>query len=144
MADNTLVVFTNDNGGPGYIGLPDINKPFRGWKISQFEGIRVPLMMKWPARISPGTVSEPVAHIDVMPTLAAAAEAPEPEGVIIDGENLLLQQVRDLGHGTVTRCFGRVAITEWSVTRIGSYKSQRDPISNGSSISLRIQLSKSI
>ncbi len=91
IADNTLVVFTNDNGGPGYIGLPDINKPFRGWKISQFEGgIRVPLMMKWPARIRPGTVSEePVAHIDVMPTLAAAAEAPEPEGVIIDGENLL-------------------------------------------------------
>ena len=91
IADNTLVVFTNDNGGPGYIGLPDINKPFRGWKISQFEGgIRVPLMMKWPARISAGTVSEePVAHIDVMPTLAAAAEAPEPEGVIIDGENLL-------------------------------------------------------
>ena len=91
IADNTLVVFTNDNGGPGYIGLPDINKPFRGWKISQFEGgIRVPLMMKWPARISPGTVSdEPVAHIDVMPTLTAAANAREPEGVVIDGENLL-------------------------------------------------------
>ena len=91
IADNTLVVFTNDNGGPGYIGLPDINKPFRGWKISQFEGgIRVPLMMKWPARISPGTVSdEPVAHIDVMPTLTAAANAREPEGVLIDGENLL-------------------------------------------------------
>lgn len=91
IADNTLVVFTSDNGGPGYIGLPDINKPFRGWKISQFEGgIRVPLIMKWPARISPGTVSEePVAHIDVMPTLAAAAQAPEPEGVVIDGENLL-------------------------------------------------------
>ena len=91
IADNTLVVFTNDNGGPGYIGLPDINKPFRGWKISQFEGgIRVPLMMKWPARIAAGTVSkEPVAHIDVMPTLAAAAQAPEPEGVAIDGKNLL-------------------------------------------------------
>ena len=91
IADNTLVVFTSDNGGPGYIGLPDINKPFRGWKISQFEGgIRVPLIMKWPARISPGTVSEePVAHIDVMPTLAAAAQAAEPEGVVIDGENLL-------------------------------------------------------
>lgn len=91
IADNTLVVFTNDNGGPGYIGLPDINKPFRGWKISQFEGgIRVPFMMKWPARIAAGTLSkEPVAHIDVMPTLAAAAQAPEPEGVVIDGKNLL-------------------------------------------------------
>lgn len=91
LADNTLVVFTNDNGGPGYIGLPDINKPFRGWKISHFEGgIRVPLIMKWPSHIAGGTVSdEPVAHIDIMPTLAAAAEAAEPKGVIIDGENLL-------------------------------------------------------
>ncbi|KAA1193236.1 sulfatase [Pseudohalioglobus sediminis] len=91
LADNTIVLFTSDNGGPGYIGLPDINHPFRGWKISQFEGgIRVPLFVKWPARIAAGTVSEePVAHIDMMPTLAAAAEAPQPEGVVIDGENLL-------------------------------------------------------
>ena len=91
IADNTLVIFTNDNGGPGYIGLPNINKPFRGWKISQFEGgIRVPLMMKWPAEIAAGTVAEePVAHIDVMPTLTAAAGADLPEDVIIDGKNLL-------------------------------------------------------
>ena len=91
LADNTLVIFTNDNGGPGYIGLPNINKPFRGWKISQFEGgIRVPLMMKWPAKIGAGTVAEePVAHIDVMPTLTAAAGADQPQDVIIDGKNLL-------------------------------------------------------
>ncbi len=91
LADNTVVLFTSDNGGPGYIGLPDINLPFRGWKISQFEGgIRVPLFVKWPARIPAGTVSEePVAHIDMMPTLGAAAQAQQPEGVVIDGENLL-------------------------------------------------------
>ena len=91
LADNTLVIFTNDNGGPGYIGLPNINKPFRGWKISQFEGgIRVPLMMKWPAKIGAGTVAEePVAHIDVMPTLTTAAGADQPQDVIIDGKNLL-------------------------------------------------------
>lgn len=91
LAENTIVLFTSDNGGPGYLGLPDINHPFRGWKISQFEGgIRVPLLLKWPARIAAGTRSEvPVAHIDMMPTLAAAAEAPQPEGVVIDGENLL-------------------------------------------------------
>ena len=73
------------------IGLPDINKPFRGWKISQFEGgIRVPLVMKWPAKIAAGSVAEePVAHIDVMPTLTAAAGADEPQNVIIDGKNLL-------------------------------------------------------
>lgn len=91
IADNTIVLFTSDNGGPGYLGLPDINRPFRGWKISQFEGgIRVPLFMKWPARIEAGTTSQvPVAHIDMMPTLAAAARAPAPQGVVIDGENLL-------------------------------------------------------
>ena len=91
LADNTLVVFTNDNGGPGYIGLPDINKPFRGWKISQFEGgIRVPLIMKWPARIPAGSISKvPVTHIDMMPTLTAAAGAELPPEVVIDGKNLL-------------------------------------------------------
>ncbi|WOJ96341.1 sulfatase [Congregibacter brevis] len=91
LADNTVVLFTSDNGGPGYLGLPDVNHPFRGWKISQFEGgIRVPLFVKWPARIPAGTVSQtPVAHIDMMPTLVAAAGASKPESIEIDGENLL-------------------------------------------------------
>ena len=53
-------------------------------------GIRVPLFVKWPARIAPGTtVNTPVAHIDVMPTLAAAAGAPLVDGVQIDGVNVL-------------------------------------------------------
>ena len=38
LEDNTLVLFTSDNGGAGYLGLPDVNEPFRGWKISLFEG----------------------------------------------------------------------------------------------------------
>ena len=91
LADNTIVLFTSDNGGAGYIGLPEVNAPYRGWKITQFEGgIRVPLFMKWPGRIPAGTESEtPVAHIDMMPTLLAAAGQDLPEGVAIDGENLL-------------------------------------------------------
>lgn len=91
LADNTLVVFTSDNGGPGYIGIDDVNSPYRGWKITLFEGgIRVPMFVKWPAKIDPGTtVENPVAHIDMMPTLAAAAGAAMPEGVAIDGVDLL-------------------------------------------------------
>ena len=91
LADNTIIVFSSDNGGAGYIGLPEVNAPYRGWKITLFEGgIRVPLFMKWPAAIAPGTViEEPVAHIDVMPTLAAATGASLPAGVDIDGRNLL-------------------------------------------------------
>jgi arylsulfatase A-like enzyme len=91
LADNTIVMFSSDNGGPGYIGLPDVNAPFRGWKISNFEGgLRVPLFVKWPSRIAPGTeVDTPVAHIDLMPTMVAAAEAAPPLGVEIDGRDLL-------------------------------------------------------
>lgn len=91
LAENTIIVFTSDNGGAGYIGIDDINAPYRGWKITFFEGgIRVPLFIKWPRRIDAGTqVSAPVAHIDMMPTLAAAATAALPEGVAIDGANLL-------------------------------------------------------
>ena len=91
IAENTVVVFTSDNGGAGYIGIPDVNSPFRGWKITMFEGgLRVPMFMRWPARIAAGTsVDSPVAHIDMMPTLAAAAGAPQPEGIAIDGLDLL-------------------------------------------------------
>jgi uncharacterized sulfatase len=91
LMDNTIVVFTSDNGGPGYIGIDDVNSPYRGWKITMFEGgLRVPMFVKWPAKIAPGTtVDNPVAHIDVMPTLAAAAGAQKLEGVEIDGVDLL-------------------------------------------------------
>lgn len=91
LADNTIIVFSSDNGGAGYIGLPDINTPYRGWKLTFFEGgIRVPLFIRWPARIAAGSRSDtPVAHIDLMPTLAAAGGAALPDGVAIDGIDLL-------------------------------------------------------
>ncbi|MEM1397884.1 MAG: sulfatase-like hydrolase/transferase [Pseudomonadota bacterium] len=91
LDDNTLIVFSSDNGGAGYVGLPEINAPYRGWKITLFEGgIRVPLFMRWPAAIAPETrITTPVAHVDVMPTLTAAGGAMLPTDVAIDGVNLL-------------------------------------------------------
>jgi arylsulfatase A-like enzyme len=91
LSDNTIVVFSSDNGGAGYIGMPDVNAPYRGWKLTMFEGgIRVPLFMRWPAKIARATsVDTPAAHIDFLPTLAAAANAPLPKDRVIDGENLL-------------------------------------------------------
>ena len=48
------------------------------------------MMMRWPQNIAPGTrIDQPVAHIDVMPTIAAAADAPLPEGRVIDGVDIL-------------------------------------------------------
>jgi uncharacterized sulfatase len=91
LEDNTLVLFTSDNGGAGYIGLPDVNQPFRGWKITLFEGgIHVPFFAKWPARISAGTqVASPVHHFDLFATAAAAAGASLPEDRKMDGVDLL-------------------------------------------------------
>ena len=105
LDDNTIVVFTSDNGGAGYVGLADVNAPYRGWKITYFEGgIRVPLFVKWPAQIAAGqTIDTPVAHIDVMPTLLAAAQQSLPDDRVIDGENLMPLMVE-----------GASAISGWS------------------------------
>jgi uncharacterized sulfatase len=88
---DTLVVFTSDNGGAHYIGLPEVNRPYRGWKISHFEGgIHVPYFMRWPARIGAGQHFEaPVHHFDAFATAAAAAGARLPADRKLDGVDLL-------------------------------------------------------
>lgn len=90
LSQNTIVVFSSDNGAPGYIGIDGLNAPFRGWKLTLFEGgLRVPLLVKWPARITPGAIIEdPVGHIDLMPTLASMAGAAPPADRPIDGVDL--------------------------------------------------------
>lgn len=91
LEENTLVIFSSDNGGAHYIGLPEINKPYRGWKMTFFEGgIHTPFFLKWPARIPAGSASaEPVSHIDLFTTAAAAARSPLPSDREIDGIDLL-------------------------------------------------------
>jgi uncharacterized sulfatase len=91
LEDNTLVFFTSDNGAPNYIGLPDVNQPFRGWKISFFEGgIHVPYLVKWPGRLPAGeTVESPVHGFDIFATAAAAAGVPLPGDRTIDGVDLV-------------------------------------------------------
>jgi uncharacterized sulfatase len=91
LSENTLVVFTSDNGGAGYIGLPNINKPYRGWKLDHFEGgLHVPFMARWPARIDAGSVvSDPIQHVDLFHTFAAAAHAQVPGDRKLDGVDLL-------------------------------------------------------
>ncbi|MBX3563460.1 MAG: sulfatase-like hydrolase/transferase [Sphingomonas sp.] len=91
LDNNTLVIFTSDNGGAHYIGLPDINRPFRGWKATFFEGgVRVPLLMQWPGHIAPGSrIETPASHFDIFATASAAAGAKLPADRAIDGIDLL-------------------------------------------------------
>ncbi|MEL6858581.1 MAG: sulfatase-like hydrolase/transferase [Pseudomonadota bacterium] len=125
LAENTIVVLSSDNGGAGYVGLPEVNAPYRGWKITLFEGgIRVPMFVKWPAQIAPGTIIDtPVAHIDLMPTLAAAAGAGLPTDRIIDGRNILVEAT---GEGLIERPDDAIFWQSgfYQVVRAGDWKLQ--------------------
>jgi arylsulfatase A-like enzyme len=75
IADDTVVVFTTDNG-PNQFSWPDAaTTPFRSEKDSNWEGaFRVPAMVRWPGRIKPGQVSNEIfSGLDWLPTLLAAA-----------------------------------------------------------------------
>ena len=91
LTDNTLVFFTSDNGGAGYLGLPNINRPYRGWKLTLFEGgVHVPFMAQWPARIPAGRhFEDPVSHMDIFATATAAAGGSIPDDRAIDGVDLV-------------------------------------------------------
>lgn len=91
--ENTIVIFTSDNGPHREGGhSPDFLRssgPLRGIKRDLYEGgIRVPTLVRWPARIKPGQVSDQVwAFWDMLPTLAEAAGAKIPLG--LDGISML-------------------------------------------------------
>ncbi|MCC7387579.1 MAG: arylsulfatase [Phycisphaerales bacterium] len=93
LAENTIVVFTSDNGA-SYVGGVDreffsSHGELRGHKGQLWEGgIRVPTVVRWPGVVGPGTqCAGPSYHPDWMPTLAAAAGGAAPEGA--DGVSLL-------------------------------------------------------
>jgi len=90
LEENTLVVFTSDNGGADYIGLPDVNRPYRGWKLTFFEGgIHVPFFVRWPAVLPPAaTFAAPVGHVDIFATAAAAAGVALHDDRVYDGVDL--------------------------------------------------------
>lgn len=90
LADNTLVIFTSDNGGVGYVTN---NAPLRNAKGSFYEGgLRVPFIVKWPGvtKASSAT-SEPIHFIDIYPTLAevVGGQLPAKNVQPLDGESFI-------------------------------------------------------
>ena len=88
LAEETLVIFTSDNGAYG--GVTDL-APLRGVKGHLYEGgIRVPLFVRWPGQIEAGTVSgEPVISTDFFATILDVAGLEPTPGVPLDGESIL-------------------------------------------------------
>jgi arylsulfatase A-like enzyme len=87
LAENTLVVFTSDNGGT----QQSSQEPLRGNKGGYYEGgIREPFIVRWPGMVKAGTKCDvPVINVDLFPTFLSAAGAVLPAGKILDGESLL-------------------------------------------------------
>ncbi len=101
LTNNTLVIFSSDNGpvvDDGYhdgavehLGDHRPSGPFRGGKYSAFEGgTRVPMIVRWPNKIAAGTKSDAlVCHIDFLASFAALVGQSLPEDVAIDSVNVL-------------------------------------------------------
>jgi arylsulfatase A-like enzyme len=92
LRDNTLVIFTSDNGGLSTSeGWPTSNLPLRGGKGWMYEGgIREPLIARWPAVVPPGSVVRAaVSSPDFFPTLLEAAGVAASPGQLLDGVSLM-------------------------------------------------------
>ncbi len=97
LRENTLVVFTSDNGPEMLNRYPAAWRshgtpgPFRGMKLHLYEGgIRVPGILRWPGRATPRQLcDEPVCNTDLLPTLCAAAGVAPPRDRAIDGVSML-------------------------------------------------------
>ena len=134
LAENTLVVFTSDNG-PTYVGgvdyaFFDSNGRFRGRKGAVYEGgVRVPMIARWPRQIPAGTASGQVGALwDMLPTAADLAGATPPER--IDGVSLwpAMQKNGELGGERPALyweyyglCDGQQALRDgkWKAVRMG-------------------------
>lgn len=88
VADDTIVIFTSDNGSRGRDG--GSNAPLRGRKGTTWEGgLRVPAIVRWPGRVPAGvTCSELAASIDLLPTLASIVGASVPGDRTVDGRDI--------------------------------------------------------
>ncbi|MEX0321713.1 MAG: sulfatase-like hydrolase/transferase [Puniceicoccaceae bacterium] len=90
LNENTIVIFTNDNGGPGGKDSTS-NYPLRGYKGQLYEGgIRVPFAMAWPGEIKPGTViNTAITTMDILPTVIEANGKAVPDDWELDGNSLM-------------------------------------------------------
>ena len=90
LEDNTLVVFTNDNGGPSY-GNASRNDPLSGTKAAHLEGgIRVPFILRWPGKVpAQAEYLHPISTLDLLPTFVSAAGGKGSLSEGLDGVDLL-------------------------------------------------------
>lgn len=127
LAENTVVIFTSDNGGLDPHATD--NAPLRSGKGYPYEGgIRIPQIIRWPARVEAGFVCDtPVSSIDFFPTLCEAAGLPKSEDRPVDGLSLL--PILSAGGGLDRDAlfwhfphYRGVDVTPYGIVRAGDWK----------------------
>jgi arylsulfatase len=87
LEDNTIVMYSSDNGAEKFTWPDGGTSPFRGEKNENWEGgYRVPTLIRWPGTIEPGTVSNDIfTHMDMLPTIMAAVGVPDVKEQLLKG-----------------------------------------------------------
>lgn len=130
IAENTIVIYTTDNGAM-VSWWPDAGAtPFRGEKATTWEGgVRVPLLIRWPARIKAGSVSNGIqTHEDLFTTLAAAAGVSDVAKQLRDTAKVYIDGVNNLAHWTSGAPSARNSVvyyneSQMAAVRVGNWKS---------------------
>ncbi len=120
--DDTLVIFTSDNGAASRWG--GSNLPLSGWKGSTMEGgMREPCVMRWPGKMPAGkTCDELTSTLDLLPTLANLAGTKAPEDRIIDGKNIWPLMAGDKSAKSPHDAFYYYRVAQLQAVRSGKWK----------------------
>ena len=132
IRDNTIVVFTSDNGPEATWPWQGSSGPWRGYYFTHMEGsLRAPFIIRWPGRIPAGRVSNEIVHqVDIYTTFAKIAGASVPQDRPIDGVDqtdfLLGNSEQSSREGFPVFVADRLEAVKWRNWKIVFYDEQRD------------------
>lgn len=132
VRDNTIVVFTSDNGPDSTFPSQGSSGPWSGYYFTHMEGsLRTPFIMRWPNRVPAGRVSNEIVHsVDTFTTFARIANAAVPQDRAIDGVDqrdfLLGTSERSAREGFPVFVADRMEAIKWKNWKMAFYEQQRD------------------
>jgi arylsulfatase A-like enzyme len=132
IRDNTIVVFTSDNGPDPTWPWQGSSGPWRGYYFTHMEGsLRVPFIIRWPGKVPPGTVSNELVHqIDTFTTFAKIAGVPIPQDRAIDGvdqsEFFFGRQTTSNRESVLAFVADRLEAVKWKNWKLAFYDETRD------------------
>lgn len=131
LRDDTIVVFTSDNGPEATWPWQGSSGPWRGYYFTHMEGsLRTPFIIRWPGRIAPGRVSNEIVHeVDTYTTFAKIAGAKVPDDRAIDGvdqQAFLLGAEKSARESFPVYVADRLEGVKWRNWKLVFYDEQRD------------------